>query len=201
MKLEILTYPNPLLREVSEPVKEFGPELKKLVADMLETMYEANGIGLAAAQVGRLIQLLVIDTRPRDLENSRDDNEDQTKSEIKIKQPLILINPEIIKGEGKTNYDEGCLSVPSFFETVERFEKVEVKAFDTNGKEFRLVTDGLLAICIQHEMDHLIGSLFIDHISFTKSSKIKSQIKKSGYPTKEEIAEKKSQRKKVPVKV
>lgn len=201
MKFEILTYPNPLLREVSEPVKEFGPELKKLVEDMLETMYDANGIGLAAPQVGQLIQLLVIDTRPRDVESPRYENDDQTDLEKKIAQPLILINPEIIKGEGKTNFDEGCLSVPSFFETVERFEKVEVRAFDVNGKEFRLVADGLLAICIQHEMDHLAGTLFIDHISFTKSNKIKNQIKKSGYPTKEEIAEKKAQRKKAPVKV
>lgn len=201
MKLEILTYPNPLLREVSEPVKEFGPELKKTVEDMLETMYDASGIGLAAPQVGQLVQLLVIDTRPRDLENPRYENDDQTELEKKIAQPLVLINPEIIKGEGKTTFDEGCLSVPSFFETVERFEKVEVKAFDVNGKEIRLVTDGLLAICIQHEMDHLAGTLFIDHISFTKSNKIKNQIKKSGYPTKEEIAEKKAQRKKAPVKV
>ena len=199
MKLEILTYPNPLLREVSEPVTEFGPELKKLIDDMLETMYDANGIGLAAAQVGKLIQLLVIDTRPRDLE--RTDDDDQTEFERKIRQPLILINPEIIKGEGKTTFDEGCLSVPSFFETVERFEKIEVKAFDSDGKEFRFETDGLLAICIQHEMDHLDGTLFIDHISFTKSNKIKNTIKKSGYPTKEEIAEKKTQRKKVPAKI
>ena len=201
MKLEILTYPNPLLREVSEPVTEFGPELKKLIDDMLETMYDANGIGLAAAQVGKLIQLLVIDTRPRDFESQRDEDDDQTELERKIRQPLILINPEVIKGEGKTTFDEGCLSVPSFFETVERFEKIEVKAFDSDGKEFRFETDGLLAICIQHEMDHLDGTLFIDHISFTKSNKIKNTIKKSGYPTKEEIAEKKSQRKKVPAKV
>jgi peptide deformylase len=196
MKLEILTYPNPLLREVSEPVKEFGPELKKLAENMLETMYDANGIGLAAPQVGKLLQILVIDTRPRDLEASRYENDDQTELESKIKQPLILINPEVIKGEGKTTFDEGCLSVPSFFESVERFEKVEVKAFDLSGKEFRFVTDGLLAICIQHEMDHLAGTLFIDHISFTKSNKIKNTIKKSGYPTKEEIEEKRAEKRK-----
>ena len=199
MKLEILTYPNPLLREVSEPVKTFDSnqisKLKKLTEDMLETMYDANGIGLAAPQVGELIQLLVIDTRPRDLESSRYENEDQTDLEKKIKQPLILINPEIIKGEGKVTYDEGCLSVPSFFETVERFDKIEVKAFDVNGHELRITVDGLLSICIQHEMDHLKGTLFIDHISFTKSNKIKNQIKKSGYPTKEEIEQKKSERK------
>ncbi|MBC7420005.1 MAG: peptide deformylase [Bdellovibrio sp.] len=189
-KLEILTYPNPLLREVSQIVKTFTPDLQKLATDMLETMYDANGIGLAAPQVGQLIQMLVIDTRSNDPENSRYENEDITALEAKLKQPLVLINPEIIKGEGNTTFDEGCLSVPSFFETVERFEKVEVKAFDVHGKEMRFTVDGLLAIVIQHEMDHLKGTLFIDHISFTKSNKIKNQIKKGGYPTKEEIAEK-----------
>ncbi|MBC7743266.1 MAG: peptide deformylase [Bdellovibrionaceae bacterium] len=195
-KLEILTYPNPLLREVSKTVKTFTPDLKKLADDMLETMYDANGIGLAAPQVGQLIRMLVIDTRPRDPESSRYDDEGQTELEAKIKQPLILINPEIIKGEGKTTFDEGCLSVPSFFETVERFEKVEMKAFDVNGNELRFTVDGLLAIVIQHEMDHLEGTLFIDHISFTRSNKIKNTIKKSGYPTKEELAEKRAEKQK-----
>ncbi|OFZ31346.1 MAG: peptide deformylase [Bdellovibrionales bacterium RIFCSPHIGHO2_01_FULL_40_29] len=191
-KLEILTYPNPILREVSEPVKEFGPDLKKFAADMLETMYESNGIGLAAIQVGQPIRMLVIDTRPKDEKSGRYNYDELSELENKIKQPLIMINPEIINGEGKITYDEGCLSVPSFFETVERFEKIEVKAFDVDGKEFRVVTDGLLAICIQHEMDHLEGTLFIDHISFTKSNRIKNQIKKNGYPTKEELEERKS---------
>lgn len=197
MKLEILTYPNPVLREVSEPVTVFNEELKKLAQDMLETMYDASGIGLAAIQVGRPIQMLVIDTRPRDPENSRyDTDDDLSELESQIKQPLVLINPEIIKGDGNTTFDEGCLSVPSFFETVERFETVEVKAFDLDGKEFRIKTDGLLAICIQHEMDHLKGMLFIDHISFTKSNRIKNQIKKNGYPTKEEMeAERKAKKK------
>ena len=185
--LEILTYPNPLLREVSKPVTDFKPELKKLAQDMLDTMYDANGIGLAAPQVGELIRMLVIDARPKDEEGRRYEFDEMTDLEKQVKQPLILINPEIVKGEGKTTFDEGCLSVPSFFETVERFEKVEIKAFDLDGKEIRFTTDGLLAIVIQHEMDHLEGTLFIDHISFTKSNKIKNQIKKSGYPTKEEL--------------
>lgn len=190
-KLEILTYPNPLLREVSQPVKEFTPEvvakLKKLADDMLETMYDANGIGLAAPQVGELVRMLVIDCRSKG-ESGRYEIGDMTDLEQGVTQPLVLINPVIVKGEGKTTFDEGCLSVPSFFETVERFEKVEVQAFDVNGKEIRFTTDGLLAIVIQHEMDHLEGTLFIDHISFTKSNKIKNTIKKSGYPTKEEMA-------------
>ena len=194
MKLEILTYPNPVLREISEPVTKFDADLKKLAADMLETMYDANGIGLAAIQVGHPIQMLVIDTRGRDPES--DPNEGMTELEMKIKQPLVLINPEIVNGVGKTNYDEGCLSVPSFFENVERFDKVEIKALDVEGKEFRFTVDGLLAICIQHEMDHLAGTLFIDHISFTKSNRIKNQIKKSGYPTKAEQEEKRREKRK-----
>ena len=191
-KLEILTYPNPVLREVSEPVTDFGPELRRFADDLLETMYDSNGIGLAAVQVGRLHRMLVVDTRPKDEKSGRYTYEEQSDLENKMQQPLVLINPEIVKGEGKITFDEGCLSVPSFFETVERFEKIEVKAVDVNGKEYRFTTDGLLAICIQHEMDHLEGTLFIDHISFTKSSRIKNQIKKSGYPTKEEIEEKRS---------
>ncbi len=191
-KLEILTYPNPVLREVSEPVSDFGPSLKKFADDMLETMYDSNGIGLAAVQVGRLLRMLVVDTRPKDEKSGRYNYDEFSDLEKKVTQPLILINPEIISGEGKITFDEGCLSVPSFFETVERFEKIDVKAFDVSGKEFRFTTDGLLAICIQHEMDHLEGTLFIDHISFTKSNRIKNQIKKSGYPTKEEIEEKRN---------
>lgn len=185
-KLEILTYPNPILREVSTPVVEFDKKLKTLTENMLETMYESNGIGLAAPQVGELIQLLVLDTRPRDEKSRRYKYDEMTDLEQKVMQPLILINPEIIKGEGKTTFDEGCLSVPTFFETVERFEKVTVKAKDVNGKEFQFDADGLLAICIQHEMDHLSGTLFIDHLSFLKSNKIKNQIKKHGYRPKKD---------------
>ena len=194
MKLEILTYPNPLLREVSVPVTKFDAKLKKLVDDMMETMYDAKGIGLAAPQVGELIQLLVIDTLPRDAEQRRYDYDELTDLEKKITQPLVLINPTIVKGYGSTTFDEGCLSVPSFFETVTRFEKIDVKAFDVNGKEFTFTVDGLLAICIQHEMDHLAGTLFIDHISFMKANKIKNQIKKNGYPTPEELEDAKKKK-------
>lgn len=200
-KLEILTYPNPLLREVSVPVKKFDADLKKLVSDMLETMYDAKGIGLAAPQVGQLIQLLVIDTRPRNEEERRYAYDELTDLEKKIEQPLVLINPQIVKGYGSTTFDEGCLSIPSFFETVKRFEKIDMKAQDVNGKEFTFTVDGLLAICIQHEMDHLSGTLFIDHISFLKSNKIKNSIKKNGYPTPEELEEKKKKKAKETVKV
>ena len=194
MKLEILTYPNPQLREVSVPVTKFNVQMKKLVEDMMETMYDAKGIGLAAPQVGELIQLLVIDTRPRDEEERRYAYDELTDLEKKLPQPLVLFNPVIVKGYGSTTFDEGCLSVPSFFETVKRFEKVDMKALDVTGKEFTFTVDGLLAICIQHEMDHLTGTLFIDHISFMKASKIKNQIKKSGYPTPEELEEAKKKK-------
>jgi peptide deformylase len=147
---------------------------------MLETMYSFKGIGLAAAQVNRQVRLLVTDTRPR--ENGRYKPEEMTELENAVQHPLVLFNPEIIKKQGKTTYDEGCLSVPTYYETVERFEYVEVKALDIEGREILIKTDGLLAICIQHEIDHLDGKLFIDRLSPIKSARLKSKIKKFGYP-------------------
>lgn len=181
--LEVLKYPDSRLREISLPVKSFTAELKKLAEDMFETMYEENGIGLAAPQVGQLLRMLVIDARPRDTKGRYEKNE-LTELEAKIEQPLVIINPEIVKGIGKTKFSEGCLSVPSFFEDVERFETIELKYQDLDGKTQMIVTDGLLAIVIQHEMDHLEGTLFIDHLSTVKSNKIKNSIKKNGYPEK-----------------
>lgn len=189
MIMKILTFPDPRLREVSKPVETFGPELKTLAENMIETMYDAHGIGLAAPQVGELIRMVVIDTRPRDEKGRRYKDEEMSELEKSVQQPLILINPEIVNGEGKTTFDEGCLSVPGYFETVQRNLVVEVKAFDLNGKEFRVKSDGLLGICMQHEMDHLEGTLFIDHLSFVKSNKIKNQIKKHGYPPKQKDEE------------
>lgn len=186
--LPILKYPDPRLRELSKPVEKFTPELKKLAENMLETMYDENGIGLAAPQVGELIRMLVIDTRPRDTKGRYEKNE-MSEKESQVTQPLVIINPEIVKGEGKTTFSEGCLSVPSFFEDVERHEYIELKYQDLDGKTQILKTDGLLAICIQHEMDHLEGTLFIDHLSFVKSNKIKNQIKKHGYPEKQKAEE------------
>lgn len=190
--LPILKYPDPRLRELSKPVEKFTPELKKLAQDMLETMYAENGIGLAAPQVGELVRMLVIDTRPRDTEGRYEKNE-MTEKEGQIQQPLIILNPEVVKGEGKTTFSEGCLSVPSFFDDVERHEYIELKYQDLDGKTHILKTDGLLAICIQHEMDHLEGTLFIDHLSFVKSNKIKNQIKKHGYPEKEKAEKEKEE--------
>lgn len=178
--LEILKFPDPRLRKKGVAVKEVTPELKTLAQDMLETMYSFKGIGLAAAQVDRQVRLIVLDTRPR--ENGRYNLEDLTDLEKAVPQPLIIFNPEIVKKDGKTTYDEGCLSVPTYFETVERYNLIEVKGLDIDGKPFAFETDGLLAIAIQHEIDHLDGKLFIDRLSPIKSVRLKNKIKKFGYP-------------------
>lgn len=180
----ILTYPDPRLREVSKPVEQVTPEIQGLIDDMIETMNHARGIGLAAPQVAALVRVLVIDIR-RPPEPDEEDQE-LTELEKKIQFPLVLINPEVVKGEGKTIYEEGCLSVPGYYEEVNRFNWVQVEALDRNGKKISIETDGLLAICIQHEMDHLEGKLFIDRLSFVKSNKIKNKIKKLGYPVNKE---------------
>ncbi len=178
--LEILKFPDPRLRKKCAPVKEITPELRELAQNMLETMYSFKGIGLAAAQVDRQVRLLVMDTRPR--ENGRYKIEEMTELEQAVPQPLVIFNPEIIRKEGKTTYDEGCLSVPTYFETVERYQLIEFKGLDIDGKPIQYTVDGLLAICVQHEIDHLDGKLFIDRLSPIKSIRIKNKIKKFGYP-------------------
>lgn len=185
--LEVLKFPDPRLREVSEPIEKFDNKLKQIVSDMFETMYAENGIGLAAPQVGILQRLLVIDTRPRDRKGRYEEQEGNEMGplESKIEQPLVVINPIILKGNGKTVFSEGCLSVPTFFEDVQRFETIELQYQDVEGKKHVITLDGLLAICVQHEIDHLEGTLFIDHLSLIKNNRIKNQIKKHGYPEKE----------------
>ncbi|MGE4131691.1 MAG: peptide deformylase [Bdellovibrionales bacterium] len=178
--LEVLKFPDPRLRKKCQPVESVTDELRQLAQDMLETMYSFKGIGLAAAQVDRQVRLLVMDTRPR--ENGRYKLEDLTDLERQVEQPLVLFNPVITKKDGKTTYDEGCLSVPTYYETVERAKTVTVQAFGLDGKKIEFTTDGLLAICIQHEIDHLDGKLFIDRLSPIKSIRIKNKIKKFGYP-------------------
>ncbi len=178
--LEVLKFPDPRLRKKCAAVKSVTADLKKFAEDMLETMYSFKGIGLAAAQVDKQVRLLVADTRPR--ENGRYKLEEMTEMEKAVAQPLVMFNPVIVRKEGKTTYDEGCLSVPTYYETVERFNLIEVKALDIDGKPMHFTTDGLLAICIQHEIDHLDGKLFIDRLSPIKSMRIKSKIKKFGYP-------------------
>ncbi|MCB0366374.1 MAG: peptide deformylase [Bdellovibrionaceae bacterium] len=179
-KLEILKFPDPRLRKKSVAVKEVTSELKQLAEDMLETMYSFSGIGLAAPQVNHQVRLLVTDTRPR--ENGRYKIEDMTELEQAIEQPLVIFNPVVVSKKGKTTYDEGCLSVPTYYETVQRAELIEVEGLNLDGETFRFQMDGLLAICIQHEIDHLDGKLFIDRLSPIKSNRIKSRIKKFGYP-------------------
>src|SRR5665213_143242 len=178
--LEVLKFPDPRLRKKGVAIKKVTPELRTLAEDMLETMYSFNGIGLAAAQVDRQVRLVVLDTRPR--ENGRYKLEEMTELEKAVTQPLVIFNPVIVKKEGKTTYDEGCLSVPTYFETVERSNLIEVTGLDIDGKPLKFTTDGLLAICIQHEIDHIDGKLFIDRLSPIKSMRIKSKIKKFGYP-------------------
>ena len=159
-RLPILEYPDPRLRIRAEPVTKVDEEVRTLVADMLETMYEAPGIGLAATQVNVHKRILVID-----ISEDRD-------------EPLCLINPEILESEGEVSYEEGCLSVPGVFEAVDRAERIKVKALDENGESLEMDVDGLLAICIQHEMDHLEGKLFVDYLSALKRDRLKKKLVK-----------------------
>ena len=192
--LDIITYPDPLLKKVSKPLKELttdqgssievSSEYKKLASDMLETMYKAPGIGLSAIQVGVEIRLIVIDIRMTENTESNDqskhsvDSQHMTELEKQISYPLIMFNPRIVKRKDKTSYQEGCLSVPGIFETVERSTYIEAQGFNQEGQFFEVKTDGILSICIQHEIDHLDGKLFIDRLSFLKADVIRSQIMK-----------------------
>jgi peptide deformylase len=168
--LTILTYPDARLAQKSKPVTKFGPELKKLCADMLETMYDAPGIGLAAPQVDQHIQLVVIDI---DYDSSEDEPPVHTNQ-----NPRIFINAKIVKKEGEILFKEGCLSIPGEYEEVLRSEKVTVEYQDENGIAHSLEAEDLLAVAIQHELDHLEGRLFIDRLSFVKSRSMKRRIKK-----------------------
>ncbi|GAA4092743.1 peptide deformylase [Zhongshania borealis] len=159
--LEILEFPDPRLRTVAKPVKTVDDRIRKLIDDMFETMYDAPGIGLAASQVNVHEQIVVIDT-----------SEDRS-------EPLVFINPEIsVLDQDTFQYDEGCLSVPGYYETVERPQHVRVKALDRNGDAFTIEPEGLLAVCIQHENDHLLGKLFVDYISPLKRNRIRSKMVK-----------------------
>lgn len=194
MTLEILTYPDPRLRRKGVEVEAITPELRQLAKDMLETMYASSGIGLAAPQIGQAIRLIVVDTRAQD-EEGKVDLSSMTELEQNIAQPLVIFNPKILKSEGRTTYEEGCLSVPTFFEEVDRYDYIEVEFLNEKGERSIVKTDGLLAICIQHEMDHLEGKLFIDRLSTVKSNRIKRRIEKQGYPSPEEAREERSRRK------
>ena len=159
--LNILRYPDPRLHKIAKPVTVFDERLKKLAADMAETMYDAPGVGLAAPQVDVHEQLVVIDTS-------------ETNTDL-----LILINPEIIwSSPERKMYDEGCLSVPGIYDGVERAAEVKVRALDIEGEPFELHADGLLAVCVQHEMDHLLGKVFVEYLSPLKRNRIKTKMLK-----------------------
>ena len=158
--LPILEFPDPRLRTKAVPVTEFGPELATLVDAMFDTMYESPGIGLAASQVNVHQQLLVLDV-------SEEKNERR-----------VFINPKILSSDGSQTYQEGCLSVPGIFADVDRAESIRVQAQDVTGKSFTLDADGLLAVCIQHEMDHLIGKLFVDYLSPLKRDMVRKKLEK-----------------------
>ncbi|MWN31912.1 MULTISPECIES: peptide deformylase [unclassified Gilliamella] len=158
--LPVLRFPDERLRKVAKPVTEFTPELQTIIDNMIETMYDENGIGLAATQIDVHEQIIVIDV-----------SEDKS-------QVYVIINPEVISQEGETGIEEGCLSVPDCRGFVPRAEKIKIKALDRHGNPYEIDADEILAICIQHEMDHLKGKLFVDYLSPLKRQRIEQKMKK-----------------------
>lgn len=158
--LNILHYPDPRLRQKALPVDKVDSETKQFVSDMFETMYDAPGIGLAATQANVQKRIIVIDV-----------SEDKS-------QPLCFINPEIVASDGEEIMEEGCLSVPGIYEKVKRAEHIKVRALDRDGVEFEMEADGILSTCIQHEMDHLEGKLFVDYLSELKRQRIRKKLEK-----------------------
>jgi peptide deformylase len=159
-KLAILEYPDPRLRTKATPVVVFDEALHRLVDDLLETMYAAKGVGLAASQVDVHKRLLVLD-----VSETRD-------------QPMVLINPQILSAEGRVPGEEGCLSLPGIYDKLERAARIRVRAVDRDGKPFEIDAEGMLAVCIQHEMDHLEGKLFVDYLSELKRQLIRRRLQK-----------------------
>ena len=158
--LPILEFPDPRLYKIAEPVAVVTPEIRKLVRDMADTMYAAPGIGLAATQVDVHKRVIVIDTS-------------ETKDEL-----LVLINPEIVWSEGDCENEEGCLSVPGYFDLVRRAERIRFRALDAEGEWYEREADELLAVCVQHEMDHLLGKVFIEYLSPLKQQRLKAKARK-----------------------
>ncbi len=163
--LPILRFPDPRLKTVAAPVATIDDDIRRLTRDMAETMYEAPGIGLAATQVDVHKQVIVIDAS-------------ETRDQL-----LILINPQLVESDGLQTCEEGCLSVPGIYDKVERAEHVVVRYLDLEGKEQTISAEGLLAVCLQHEMDHLQGRVFVDHLSPLKQSRIKSKLAKQARVT------------------
>ena len=158
--LDILVYPDERLRRVAKPVIRVDQRIQTLVKDMLETMYNANGIGLAATQVDVHEQIIVMDL-------SEQHNE-----------PMVFINPKVIDQDGEQVYDEGCLSIPEYYAPVKRAERIKISALDEQGEIYQLEADGLLAVCIQHEMDHLAGRVFVDYLSRLKQDRVRKKLLK-----------------------
>ena len=158
--LNVLRFPDPRLRTVAKPVKEVTPQIQSIVDDMLETMYDENGVGLAATQVDVHLRIVVMDCS----------EENDT--------PVVMINPEITKKDGSIINEEGCLSVPGTYASVERAEHITVSALDRDGKQFEFDASELLAVCVQHELDHLIGKLFVDYLSPLKRQRIQKKLEK-----------------------
>ncbi len=158
--LPILRYPDARLHKLASPVTVFDDNLKKLVRDMTETMYAAPGVGLAATQVDVHKQVIVVDVSER-----RD-------------SLVVLVNPEIVEAWGVSDIEEGCLSVPGIYDTVERAERIRVRAWDQNGNAFTLEAQGLLSVCIQHEMDHLKGKVFVEYLSQLKQTRVRAKLAK-----------------------
>ena len=158
--LDILHFPDPRLRTVAQPVDKVDDNIRTLIDDMFETMYDAPGIGLAATQVNVHLRVIVIDI-----------SEDRS-------QPLVLINPQIVETVGEEEMEEGCLSVPGVYELVKRSEKITVRTLDRGGNQQEVQADGLLAVCIQHEIDHLDGKLFVDYLSSLKRNRIRKKLEK-----------------------
>jgi len=162
MVREILIWPDPILKKKASPVAQVNDSIRALVNDMFETMYAADGVGLAAPQIGVLKNVIVLDTTPRQPDS----------------KPVAMVNPQIISLEGKMVYTEGCLSIPGEAEEVERAAKVTVKFLDPEGNPQTLVAEGLLAVAIQHETDHLNGTMFVDHLSALKRELIRKRMKR-----------------------
>jgi peptide deformylase len=158
--LQILAYPDPRLRKVAAPVAAVTAEVERLIRDMAQTMYAAPGVGLAATQVDVHKRVVVID-----VSDTRD-------------QLLVFVNPQILAADGESEVEEGCLSVPGYYDRVRRAERVRVRALDAKGEPFELEADGMLAVCIQHEMEHLEGRIFVDHLSPLKQSRLAARLRK-----------------------
>jgi peptide deformylase len=160
MVLKILEYPDPRLRKTALPVPAITPEIRKLIRDMAETLYAAPGVGLAATQVDVHKRVIVIDISP-----ARD-------------QLQVFVNPELLSAEGEAEAEEGCLSVPGYYDRVRRPARVKVRALNEQGEPFELDAEGVLGVCIQHEMDHLVGKVFVDRLSPLKRARFKSRFRK-----------------------